>query len=72
MHQDMRRWVGRKCNPERFDLDDNHKAGARAIRRSKSTCRFRQEKWTGYLSCRRPDIEFGVTHNYRLRGIGGL
>jgi hypothetical protein len=40
---DMRRWVGRKFNPERFDLDDNNKAIARAIRRSKGTYRFRLE-----------------------------
>lgn len=28
----MRRWVGRKFDPERFELDDNNKAIARAIR----------------------------------------
>jgi hypothetical protein len=42
-HQAMRRWVGRKFNPKRFDLDDNNKAIARAIRRSKGSYRFRHE-----------------------------
>jgi Plasmid pRiA4b ORF-3-like protein len=42
-HQDMRRWVGRKFDPDRFDLDDNNKAIARAIRRSKASYRFRHE-----------------------------
>jgi len=42
-HKDMRRWVGRKFDPERFDLDDNNKAIARAIRRSKGSYRFRHE-----------------------------
>jgi hypothetical protein len=41
-HQDMRRWVGRKFNPERFDLDDN-RAIVGAIRRSKGTYRLRHE-----------------------------
>jgi hypothetical protein len=42
-HQDMRRWVGRKFDPERFVLKDNNKAIARAIRRSKGSYRFRHE-----------------------------
>jgi hypothetical protein len=42
-HRDMRRWVGQKFDPERFDLDDNNKAIARAIRRSKGSYRFRHE-----------------------------
>ncbi len=42
-HRDMRRWAGRKFDPERFDLDDNNKAIARAIRRSKGSYRFRHE-----------------------------
>jgi hypothetical protein len=42
-HQDMRRWVGRKFDPERFHLDDSNKAIARAIRRSKGSYRFRHE-----------------------------
>ena len=42
-HTDMRRWVGRKFDPERFDLDANNKAIARAIRRSKGSYRFRNE-----------------------------
>ena len=40
-HRDMRRWAGRKFDPERFDLDANNKAIARAIRRSKGGYRFR-------------------------------
>jgi hypothetical protein len=39
----MRRWAGRKFDPERFDLDDNNKAIARAIRRSKGGYRFRHD-----------------------------
>ena len=39
----MRRWVGRKFDPERFELDDNNKAIARAIRRSRGSYRFRHE-----------------------------
>ena len=42
-HQAMRRWAGRKFDPERFDLDDNNKAISRAIRRSKGSYRFRHE-----------------------------
>ena len=42
-HMAMRRWAGRKFDPERFDLDDNNKAIARAIRRSKGGYRFRHE-----------------------------
>jgi hypothetical protein len=42
-HQDMRRWGGRKFNPERFDLGENNKAIARAIRRSNGSYRFRHE-----------------------------
>ena len=42
-HMAMRRWAGRKFDPERFDLDDNNKAIARAIRRSKGAYRFRHE-----------------------------
>jgi hypothetical protein len=40
-HHDMRKWVGRKFDPEDFDLDHNNKAIARAIRRSKGSYRFR-------------------------------
>jgi hypothetical protein len=40
-HRDMRRWVGRKFNPEQFDLAENNKAIARAIRRSNGSYRFR-------------------------------
>ena len=42
-HMAMRRWAGRKFDPERFDLGDNNKAIARAIRRSKGAYRFRHE-----------------------------
>ena len=42
-HKEMRRWVGRKFDPERFELDDNNKAIARAIRRSRGSYRFRHE-----------------------------
>lgn len=42
-HKAMRQWVGRKFDPERFDLDDNNKAIARAIRRSKGSYRFRHD-----------------------------
>jgi Plasmid pRiA4b ORF-3-like protein len=42
-HRDMRRWVGRKFDPERFDLTENNKAIARAIRRSNGSYRFRHE-----------------------------
>ena len=42
-HMAMRRWAGRKFDPERFDLDDNNKAIARAIRRSKGGYRFRHD-----------------------------
>ena len=42
-HKEMRRWVGRKFDPERFELDDNNKAIARAIRRSRGGYRFRHE-----------------------------
>lgn len=42
-HKAMRRWAGRKFDPERFDLDDNNKAIARAIRRSRGGYRFRRE-----------------------------
>jgi hypothetical protein len=42
-HRDMRRWVGRKFDPERFDLAENNKAITRAIRRSKGSYRFRHE-----------------------------
>ncbi len=39
----MRRWVGRKFDPDRFDLDANNKAIARAIRRPKGSYRFRNQ-----------------------------
>ena len=45
-HREMRRWAGRKFDPERFDLDDNNKAILRAIRRSKGGYRFRLEDRT--------------------------
>lgn len=42
-HKDMRRWVGRKFDPERFDLDATNKAITRAIRRSRGNYSFRHE-----------------------------
>ena len=42
-HKDMRRWAGRKFDPERFDLDATNKAITRAIRRSRGNYRFRHE-----------------------------
>ena len=42
-HKDMRRWAGRTFNPERFNLDVNNKAIAKAIRHSKGSYRFRFE-----------------------------
>ena len=42
-HHDMRKWVGRKFDPERFDLEHTNKAIARAVRRSKGSDRFRHE-----------------------------
>ncbi len=41
-HKDMRRWAGRKFDPERFDLDATNKAIARALRTSKGDYRFRR------------------------------
>lgn len=40
-HKAMRRWVGRKFDPERFDIDATNKAIARALRQSKGGYRFR-------------------------------
>lgn len=40
-HKDMRRWVGRKFDPARFDLDATNKAITRALRASKGGYRFR-------------------------------
>ena len=42
-HKAMRRWVGRKFDPERFDLEATNKAIAKALRASKGGYRFRQE-----------------------------
>jgi hypothetical protein len=40
-HKGMRQWVGRKFEPEHFDLEAANKAIARAIRASKGGYRFR-------------------------------
>lgn len=40
-HKAMRRWAGRKFDPERFDLEATNKAIARALRASKGSYRFR-------------------------------
>jgi hypothetical protein len=42
-HKDMRDWVGRGYDPERFNLEQNNKAIARAMRRSRGSYRFRYE-----------------------------
>jgi hypothetical protein len=39
----MRDWVGRGYDPERFNLEQNNKAIARAMRRSRGSYRFRYE-----------------------------
>lgn len=41
-HRDMRRWAGRKLDPERFDPDATNKSIARALRASKGNYRFRR------------------------------
>jgi hypothetical protein len=41
-HKDMRRWVGRKFDPERFDLEATNKAIARALRAARGGYRFRR------------------------------
>ena len=43
-HKGMRRWVGRKFDPERFDLEATNKAIARAVRASKGDYRFRHTR----------------------------
>lgn len=40
-HKSMRRWAGRKFDPERFDLEATNKAIARAMRAAKGGYRFR-------------------------------
>lgn len=40
-HKAMRRWVGRRFDPERFDLDATNRNIRRAIRQSKGGYRFR-------------------------------
>jgi hypothetical protein len=43
-HKAMRRWVGRKFDPERFDLEATNKAIARAMRTAKGGYRFRRDR----------------------------
>jgi hypothetical protein len=43
-HKAVRRWVGRKFDPERFDLDATNKTIARAMRAAKGSYRFRHER----------------------------
>jgi hypothetical protein len=43
-HTELRRWMGRKFDPERFDLDETNKAIARAMRRARGGYRFRRER----------------------------
>jgi len=42
-HKQVRQWVGRGFNPERFDLAKTNKAIASALRRSRGGYRFRRE-----------------------------
>jgi hypothetical protein len=42
-HKEVRRWVGRKFDPERFDLEATNKAIARAMKRARGGYRFRRE-----------------------------
>lgn len=41
-HKAMRRWAGRKFDPEHFHLDATNKAITRALRISKGDYRFRR------------------------------
>jgi hypothetical protein len=43
-HKAVRRWVGQKFDPERFDLDATNKAIARAMRAAKGSYRFRHDR----------------------------
>ena len=43
-HKAVRRWVGRKFDPERFDLEATNKAIARAMRAAKGSYRFRHDR----------------------------
>ncbi|WP_180275738.1 plasmid pRiA4b ORF-3 family protein [Sphingobium baderi] len=43
-HKDMRRWAGRKFDPEFFDLDATNKAIARVLRTSKGDYRLRRAR----------------------------
>jgi hypothetical protein len=43
-HKAMRRWAGRKFDPERFDLEATNKAIAKALRVSKGDYRFRRQR----------------------------
>ena len=42
-HKEVRQWVGRRYNPELFDLNKTNKAIASAMRRSRGGYRFRHE-----------------------------
>jgi hypothetical protein len=43
-HKAVRRWAGRKFDPERFDLEATNKAIARAMRAAKGSYRFRYDR----------------------------
>jgi hypothetical protein len=43
-HKENRRWVGRKFDPERFDLEATNKAIGRAMRAAKGGYRFRRDR----------------------------
>ena len=45
-HKAMRRWVGRKFEPERFDLEGTNKAIVKAMRAAKGGYRFRHSRPT--------------------------
>jgi hypothetical protein len=42
-HKEVRRWAGRKFDPERFDLEATNKAIDRAMKRARGGYRFRRE-----------------------------
>ena len=43
-HEELRQWIGRKFDPERFDLDETNRAITRAMKRARGGYRFRRER----------------------------